>query len=161
MAGRVLVLVAALTVLASPHAAAARMLSATYEVASQNLTGSVMDPAGITSDGTLDYGGVRFNAVPGETSIDITISDAAGGAPYYVICQDADLDGVCGEVGEPRASGCGSGSLEIAPSGGDVTIFVGLQNAVAPSAAQQTVSVQPCGGAAALGTTGTVTARLG
>lgn len=137
--------------------AAARTATASYEIAFQNLTGAQADPAGLTDDGTIDYGGVRFAAMPGETSVTITVSDSAGGNPYTIVCQDADLDLVCGEPGEPRVAGCGPLSTAISPSGGDVTVFVSLESAVVASIGQQSATPLPCG-EPTFATSGTVTA---
>lgn len=144
----------------APHAAAARVVSRDYELAFQNLSGSQADPVGVTSDGFIDYGGVRFTPMLGETSVQITVSDALGGAPFTTVCQDADLDLVCGEPGEPRSAGCGPITLAIAPTGGDVVVFVGIQNAVAVSIGQQSATPAPCGSNVAAGSTGTVTAAF-
>lgn len=148
-----------LAMLVAPHAAAARTVTATYEVAFQNLAGGLADPAGITEDGTIDYGGVSLAAMRGETSVTLTIADAAGGAPYFVICQDADADSICGEPGELRATGCGSGTFALSGTAGSLRVFISVQNLIAPSIGQQSVTPLPCGEAPpALGTTGTVTA---
>lgn len=154
---RLFIALTTIAILLAPTASA-RTVTADYDIAFQNLNGSVADPVGVTSDGVIEYGGVRFTPLVGETHVSVSVADAAGGKPAIVVCQDSDLDMVCGEVGEPRVEGCGGAEVDIASNGGQVLVFVSVQNAASASIGRLTVTPAPCGTELAAGTTGIVTA---
>ena len=54
-----------------------------------------------------NLGGYEF-AADGRTPTEVFVQDDVGDAVYFVACQDANRDGLCGTMGDPVVTACGS-----------------------------------------------------
>jgi hypothetical protein len=97
----------------APAPAKVRTLTQRYEVALYAYADHAEDPAGVTEDGRLEWGGVHFPAVgkKGRFSPKLTARDdidlMGTGVVYISACQDVNGDGLCNnEGGDIRAKGC-------------------------------------------------------
>jgi hypothetical protein len=103
---RFLVLSAALALLAAPALAPALAAGAdgtvvrTYETGALNLRLNLVDPFGITDDGSIDHGGVLIPAAlfpVGSTLQGIALADQHSPRVRGLACQDLDANAVCGD----------------------------------------------------------------
>lgn len=83
----------------------------TYETGAVNLRVNLVDLVGITSDGSIDHGGVQIPAAQfpvGSALAGIALRDEAGTRVRGLACQDLDGDALCGEAdaGEARVAFC-------------------------------------------------------
>ena len=71
------------------------------------------DGCGVLDVGSL--GGYEF-APDGRTPTQVLVQDNVGDAVYFVVCQDANGDDLCGTGNDPIVTGCGS-SADLANRG--------------------------------------------
>ena len=82
------------------------------------------DGCGVLDAGS--FGGYEF-ASDGRTPTQVLVQDNVGDAVYFVVCQDANEDDLCGTANDPVVTGCGA-SAGLANAGfspaRETTVFV-------------------------------------
>lgn len=102
----------ALAFVLSAAPATAREATGSYAVASTPVISVVCSPNCLGVEGA-NIGGYRFGALANEVPTSVSIDDASGGNVPFTVCQDLNLDSLCGNTDptigplEPRVVGCG------------------------------------------------------
>lgn len=150
----------------SPNAAAARTETRTYEAAAIIVSASFEDPAGATTDGFVDLGGVAFTTLATDTTATVVVSDAIKAQidpankdkVAAELCQDINGDHQC----DISQLFCGSVTVSLGTDplgfqgGFDLVVFVYLTELRVG-----VLALKPCAGATLQRAyTGTVTATF-